>query len=117
MSVTVVIVDDDSGFRSAAAEILESLGAEVLARSADGATGIEAVLHHQPDWVLLDVNLPDRDGLSVAHALRSSASRVILTSAGDSGWSAEELARAGVERYVAKDQLFDPRMLELIFSR
>ena len=90
----------------------------MLAQSVDGTTGIEAVLRHRPDWVLLDVNLPDQDGLSVARELRTQASpsSIILTSAGECPWSETELAEAGVHTFIAKDRLFAPDLLDLILQ-
>ena len=119
VTTTMVIVDDDPGFRDAAAALFESYGARVLARAVDGASGIDAVRRHRPDWVLLDVNLPDRDGLSVARALAEdpNESSILLTSTGEIPWSDEELREAGVRRYVAKDRLSEPEVLELILSR
>lgn len=118
MPVSVVVVDDDPGFRRVARVLLSSRGAAVVAESADGAAGIEAVCRLQPDCVLLDVNLPDQDGLSVARTLRDGGhqSKVMLTSTNDAGWSAAELVAAGIRLFLTKDQLFDPDLCAL-FSR
>ena len=116
VTTTMVIIDDDSGFRRAAAGLFESRGVHVLAYSVDGTSGIDAVRRHRPAWVLLDVNLPDQDGLTVARALRQHApsSSILLTSTGESPWSETELAEAGVRMYVDKDRLSDPEILNVI---
>ncbi len=57
-------------------------GLVVVAEVGSGAAALDAVHRLRPDGVLLDVNLPDRDGLSVTRALadRSDTPRVVLTS-------------------------------------
>lgn len=116
MTVTMVIVDDDPGFRGVAAAMFASLGVEVMEQSDDCLSGLDAIRQNQPDWVLLDVNLPGRDGFSIARQLRDelSPSSILLTSTGTSLWSDAELAEAGVRIYVEKDGLFDPRVVDLV---
>jgi two-component system nitrate/nitrite response regulator NarL len=115
MSMHVVIVDDDPGFRRIAAALLAARGLTVVAESVDVASGVEAVLRHSPDGVLLDVNLPDGDGMSVARELvsRGNTSRIVLTSTDGSAWTARELADAGIRTFVPKEQLFDVDFQEL----
>jgi two-component system nitrate/nitrite response regulator NarL len=117
MPVNVVIVDDDPGFRRIARALLAARGLRVVAESPDGASAIAAIREHRPDGVLLDLHLPDADGLSVARALTREEHplRIVMTSTDHGAWSAEELAHAGILRFVAKDQLFDTD-LEALFS-
>lgn len=119
MSVTMVIVDDDPGFRRAAAAMFASLSVDVIEQTVDGATGVEAIRRHLPDWVLLDVNLPDMDGVTVSRVLRDEGlpSKVLLTSSGQSLWSGAELMEAGVRLYVEKDRLFEPDVVALVLDR
>ncbi|MDG4782462.1 response regulator [Micromonospora sp. WMMD961] len=109
MAVTVVVVDDDAGFRRVVTMLLTTRGLSVVAQAVDGASGIEAVRRHAPDAVLLDLNLPDQDGLTVARALRLTdrPPTVVLTSTDPSPWPAEELTEAAIRSFVAKDRLFD----------
>lgn len=118
MSVMVVVVDDDPGFRRMAATLLAARGIQVVAEAADGASGIEAVRRHSPDGVLLDLNLPDQDGLAVARTLRQDARapRVVLTSTCSSPWPDAELAAVGVRSFVPKDRLFDADLRTLFSS-
>jgi CheY-like chemotaxis protein len=113
VAVTLVIVDDDAAFGRIAADLFESHGVVVLAVAGDGASGIVAVRQYRPDWVLLDVNLPDADGLSVSRALRKDpcGSNILLTSTGDLPWSEAELMDAGVHEFVDKCRLLDPGLL------
>lgn len=109
MSVNVVVVDDDPGFRRIARALLATRGVRVVAESADGASAIAAVRQHRPDGVLLDLHLPGEDGLSVARALVRDAQplRIVMTSTDPSPWSDAELASAGISCFVVKDHLYD----------
>ena len=65
---TVLIVDDHPTFRATARMLLEAEGYDVVGEAPDGTSGIAAAWELHPDLVLLDVNLPDLDGFSVAPA-------------------------------------------------
>ncbi|MEV5607477.1 response regulator transcription factor [Streptomyces sp. NPDC052225] len=109
MCINIVVVDDDPGFRRIATMLLTARGLRVVAESWDGASALEAVRTHRPDGLLLDLHLPDVDGLSVARRLTEEEHppRIVLTSTDKSAWSAEELHGAGIKSFVAKDKLFD----------
>ncbi|MEU5140894.1 response regulator [Streptomyces sp. NPDC021139] len=109
MCINIVVVDDDPGFRRIAATLLTARGLRVVAESEDGASALAAVRTHRPHGLLLDLHLPDLDGLSVARQLSEETDRprVVLTSTDKMCWTREELERAGIESFVAKDQLFD----------
>ncbi|MEU6292512.1 response regulator transcription factor [Streptomyces sp. NPDC046988] len=109
MCINIVVVDDDPGFRRIATTLLTARGLRVVAESWDGASALDAVRAHRPHGVLMDLHLPDLDGLSVARRLteEGDAPRIVLTSTDRSLWAREELDRAGIECFVAKDKLFD----------
>ena len=78
-ATTVLIVDDHPAFRAAARALLEAAGFDVVGESADGATTVDAVRALRPDVVLLDVQLPDIDGFTVAEQLaRDQATPAIV---------------------------------------
>jgi two-component system response regulator MprA len=71
----VLVVDDDRAVREALRRVLTLAGYEV--KSADGGTeAIEAVVQAVPDAVVLDVGMPDVDGLEVCERLRMLGNRV-----------------------------------------
>ncbi|SEE58543.1 response regulator [Streptomyces sp. TLI_105] len=109
MCIDIVVVDDDPGFRRIATMLLTARGLRVVAESADGASALAAVRAYRPHGLLLDLHLPDLDGLSVARRLAQEdhPPRIVLTSTDRSLWSREELERAGIECFVAKDELAD----------
>ena len=83
MGRTVLIVDDHAGFRVAARALLEAGGFDVVGEAEDGATAVLAAAELRPEVVLLDIQLPDVDGFSVAERLASdcvSATIVLISS-------------------------------------
>jgi CheY-like chemotaxis protein len=115
MVPTVVIVDDDAGFRRMARQLLTVRGFRVVAEAGDAEAAIAAVRMYAPDCVLLDVFLPGRNGFAVAQALREEpgAPRVVLAST-DRACEAE--ARACGAAFVTKDCLFESNLRELFSS-
>ncbi|MEZ6103992.1 MAG: response regulator [Pirellulaceae bacterium] len=66
---TVLVVDDDHGIADGVRLRLRSAGYETLVAS-DGMDGIAAAIEHQPDVVLMDVRMPNMDGLAALETLR-----------------------------------------------
>jgi DNA-binding NarL/FixJ family response regulator len=101
---TVLIVDDHAGFRRAARQLLEAEGFEVIAESATGGDALEAAGRLHPQLVLLDVGLPDVDGIEVCRRLAGTGPMVVLTSSRDaSDYPAVE--RAGARGFIPKAEL------------
>ena len=104
---TILIVDDDSRFRSQACEVLEADGFVVIGESLDGTTGLAAARSLRPDFVLLDIGLPDIDGLEVARALATDGPPplVVLTSSRDTRAYGRLLSESGSLGFIPKDRL------------
>ena len=85
MRTTVLVVDDHEGFRACARRLLEGDGFEVVGEAADATSGIEAARGLHPDLVLLDVQLPDLDGLQASKRIGAlnGGSAIVLTSSCD----------------------------------
>lgn len=81
----MLIVDDHAAFRASARALLETEGFDVVGEAADGAAALRAVAALGPEIVLLDIHLPDLDGLTVAEQLATipRPPAVILTSSRD----------------------------------
>jgi DNA-binding NarL/FixJ family response regulator len=99
---TVLIVDDHAGFRQAARALLEAEGYEVVAESATGGEALEAAGRLRPQLVLLDIGLPDVDGLEVCRRLAGTGPAVVLTSSRDDYPAVE---RVGARGFIPKDEL------------
>lgn len=106
MSPTVLIVDDHAGFRRVARAILEADGYLVIGESATGGEALEAAARVRPAVILLDVGLPDIDGLKVADLLTAGGDHtVILTSSRDAADYEPLLGRCGARGFIPKAEL------------
>jgi DNA-binding response OmpR family regulator len=78
----VLVVDDDPSFLALATRVLEAAGITVVATEATATAGLATALALEPDAVLVDVGLPDRDGIELARELASQpwGPRVLLCS-------------------------------------
>src|SRR5258705_13137499 len=83
MSPSVLIVADDRIFLSLATRILSQAGFEVVATAEDAAGAVSAENATKPDAALVDLGLPDREGVDLAYELAELPwrPRVVLTSA------------------------------------
>jgi DNA-binding NarL/FixJ family response regulator len=115
MPATVLIVDDHAGFRSAARTLLEAEGFDVVAESATGGEALEAAERLRPELVLLDIGLPDVDGIEVAGRLtaRLSPPAVVLTSSRDSSDYRPLIERSGARGFIPKSELCGERLAAL----
>jgi DNA-binding NarL/FixJ family response regulator len=107
MARTVLIVDDSAAFRTTAQVLLRARGYEVVGVAGDVATGLEKARELQPDCVLMDVNLPDGDGIAAAGQLDGPT--VVLVS------TLDQSALGEIEHgFVPKAELASPRLVELL---
>src|SRR4029450_6795078 len=85
MGPTVLIVDDHAAFRASARALLQAEGFEVVGEAADGTEAVQASTSLRPEIVLLDIQLPDLNGLAVAEQLAAvpDGPAVVLISSRD----------------------------------
>ena len=109
MDKTILIVDDDAKLRELLDEYLASYGFEVLMLP-DGATVLKIIQLKAPDLVILDIMLPDRDGLEVLREIRmhSRIPVIMLTAKGEDADRIVGL-ELGADDYLPKP--FNPREL------
>ncbi|MCS7023306.1 MAG: sigma-54 dependent transcriptional regulator [Bryobacteraceae bacterium] len=110
----ILVVEDERTALRALRLILEDEGYPVL-EAATGEEGLRLALAEQPDLVLLDIRLPDVDGITVLQKLRASASdaAVIIMTAETTSANAIQATRFGAFDYVSKP-IHDEHLLLLI---
>ncbi|WP_440979601.1 response regulator transcription factor [Sphingomonas pseudosanguinis] len=77
MPATILVVDDEIAIRRLLRNTLEQAGHQVV-EARDGREALARAVADHPDAVLLDLGLPDRDGLSLIPLLRGQGARVVL---------------------------------------
>ena len=104
MSIRVMVVDDHPMWRDAVERDLAGAGRDVVAVAADGREAVARFPAARPDVVLLDLQIPEPDGVAVTAAIaeRAPGTRVLILSA--SGEQADVLAavKAGATGYLVK---------------
>lgn len=119
MRVTVLIVDDNTSGAQTLKIVLELGGYDVLVAST-GRDALELFNQHLPGVVLLDINLPDMDGYSVAQALRrirNTQPTLILALTGRAADGDERDALlAGCDFHLSKPVDFD-KLEEVMHAR
>ena len=108
----VLIADDDADILSLVKAVLERSGHEVVAAS-DGAEALASVRARKPDLVVLDIAMPEVDGLEVLRRLRADPTTselpVVLLSARAQEADVERGFAIGASAYLKKP--FSPREL------
>jgi CheY-like chemotaxis protein len=102
----VLVVEDFEDLRKLVAFYLSARGYQVV-EAANGRTAIKTAINEKPNFILLDLRLPDVNGLEVARELRKSPQTEHIPIV---GWSAdfrsnpqqETLRRAGIVDYLQK---------------
>jgi DNA-binding NarL/FixJ family response regulator len=107
MGCRMLIIDDNTAFRTAARQLLERGGFAVVAEAGDAAGGLRAAAEIRPDLAVVDVQLPDSDGFEVAERLSrlEPAPRVILVSSLDGADFGELVAGSPALGFIPKAEL------------
>ena len=107
MPPTVLVVDDDGDFRGLACRMLTAMGLDVVGEVGTLDSAIAAASRLRPESALVDVNLPDGNGLDLAERLASLPwrPRIVLTSSDPDATSDAAVRRLGAIGFIAKDQI------------
>jgi response regulator NasT len=101
--VRIVIADDESIIRMDLREMLIHLGYDVIGEAADGRTAIDLAQKLQPDLVVMDIKMPDLDGIEAAARLtRERLAPVVLLTAYSEQNLIGRAKSAGVSGYLVK---------------
>jgi CheY-like chemotaxis protein len=119
MVSSVLVVDDDPDFLALVTRILEGMGIEVVTTAKDAAAAIAAANAAKPDAVLIDVGLPDRDGIDLAYELAALpwAPRVVLTSTdSDAAHAIDVRGQHHRIPFVPKDEVANASLRRLLMT-
>jgi DNA-binding NarL/FixJ family response regulator len=116
MRPTVLIVDDHAAFRGSARALLQAEGFDVIGEAANGAAAVEAVAVLRPEIVLLDIQLPDLDGLAVAEQLAAAPDppAVVLISSRDAAAYGPRLQATPARGFIPKRGLSGEALAALV---
>jgi DNA-binding NarL/FixJ family response regulator len=116
MADSVLIVDDNPGFRSRARRWLEDSTFDVVAEAANGEAALEAAREHRPAVILLDIELPGISGLIVAARLARDPDppAVVLTSTRDLADYGARAADFGARGFIPKAQFSADALFALV---
>ena len=102
VKIKILIIEDENRIRFFMRTMLEYAGYDVLT-AATGREGIELINSHCPNVVLLDLGLPDMDGIEVVKSLRKwSSMPVIVVSARGEEKDKVAALEAGADDYISK---------------
>lgn len=101
----IVIADDHALFRDGLRSLLGTQGHEVIAEARNGREAIELTKQLQPDLVLMDISMPEMDGLTATRTLTADAPdvKVVILTASDDDASLFDAIKAGAQGYLLKN--------------
>ncbi|MBV9205113.1 MAG: response regulator transcription factor [Actinobacteria bacterium] len=101
----VVIADDQTLVRGGFRLILGSAGIPVVAEAADGKQAVAAALSHRPDVVLMDIRMPEMDGLEATRRILAARDdvRIIILTTFDLDQYVYAALSAGASGFLLKD--------------
>jgi DNA-binding response OmpR family regulator len=99
---SVLVVEDDPAIRSAVQRAMADRG-HAVAVASTGMAGLETLLQGGPDVVLLDLGLPDIDGMTLISMIRAASDvPIVVVTARDDDASIVQALDAGADDYVVK---------------
>ena len=103
----ILVIDDNTAFRRALGQVLDTECFVVIAGAATGGSGVQLAREHKPDLVIVDVQLPDTDGFNVAEQLvrLDLTLQVILTSGLDSSDLGALVTESAARGFIPKAEL------------
>jgi len=105
MAISVVLVDDHTMLRQGLRRALEAEGIEVIGEAADGNEGVAVCIEMRPDVVLMDVSMPNTDGIDATRRLLASRpeQRVVMLTMHIDRDIITRALHAGAVGYITKD--------------
>jgi CheY-like chemotaxis protein len=119
MEPSVIVVDDDGAFRALASRMLSRMGLSVVAEVDTVASATAAAAELRPDAALVNVGLPDGDGVALARTLAALPwrPRIVLTSSDPDAVSSEQARSVGALGFIAKTDLPNGSLCRMLAGR
>lgn len=101
----ILIADDHALFRDSLKSLLAARGHEVLGEAKDGRQAVELAHRLRPDVVLMDLSMPELDGLSTTKLIVADLPevKVVVLTASDDDQNLFEAIKSGAQGYVLKN--------------
>jgi two-component system, chemotaxis family, chemotaxis protein CheY len=102
---TAIVIDDMSSIRNLNKMLLGSVGCNVVGEAENGELGLQLYLDLRPDLVLLDIEMPVKDGISTLKAIlaEDAKANVVMVSTLSNMDVVEDCLFAGAKDYIRKD--------------
>jgi CheY-like chemotaxis protein len=108
-----MIVEDNAAMRRLIKSLVQDL-ADLVIECGDGAEAFAAFAMHQPDWVLMDIKMPEVDGIAATRHITATYphAKVLIVTDYDDAKLREAARQAGAVQYIVKENLLElPRIL------
>ncbi len=105
--IRIIVVDDESTIRQGLRMRLElTKEMQVVGEAGDASTALELIRAHRPDVIVMDVELPDQDGIAVTKILRDEncPAAIVILSMHDDLETRERALAAGAAKFVSKHE-------------
>jgi two-component system, NarL family, response regulator NreC len=110
MSIRILLVDDHSIFRQGLRVLLDKKeGFEVVGEAENGRVGLSLARKHEPDVIVMDINMPDLNGVDAARQILAELprTRIIALSMYSDRSYVKGMLKAGVAGYLLKNCAFE----------
>lgn len=100
---TAVVAEDEALIRMDVVETLREAGYDIVGEAGDGATAVELALDLEPDVVVMDIKMPEMDGLTAAEKIaKAGAAPVVLLTAFSQAELVERASEVGAMAFIVK---------------